>query len=330
MGRIQSVETLRGLAIIAVVMLHVIMRYGYKFEDTGIYSSISPWLLFISMPLFAGISGLVLGLSRKDFTSFEFLKQKAKRLLIPFYVVGTFQYAITIIFHKITLTGDDLYQHLVEGRLRFYFLMSIFTIFTFSLVAGRLKLMEKPWQIISLMIGFAALTTLPHIAFMALSHSFFLGIYFLLAYLLGKFPDLIQKKTAYGLISLFAAIGVGLWLGMTKDMAIENRHDIPVIIFGVFITFSILVLFIQHNLNSRILSKIGSYSFGIFILHGFFLPVVDRILFALGFENVHVHILLTTFICTLGSIVAQEILASSTMLRKYFFGAAVPKGYFGK
>jgi fucose 4-O-acetylase-like acetyltransferase len=93
-----SIETLRGIAIVLVVMGHVI---GYK-ADEGMKVAEDSFLRhlyytfeYLRMPLFTVISGWVYALkpvSKSYFTIFTL--KKCRRLLLPLIFVGGFYYIV--------------------------------------------------------------------------------------------------------------------------------------------------------------------------------------------------------------------------------------------
>ena len=306
------------------------MRYGYEFGNAGMYQTVGEWLLPVRMPLFSAISGLILALTAKDFTRLDFLKHKAKRLLIPFYTLGSLQFIATYIFHKLPLTPHDLFLHLFEGRLRFYFLMAIFSIFVMVFILGKLQALKKIWAIPVIIAILMALTTLPHIPLFALSHAFYLGIFFFLGFGLGKFHKTLICPSGI-LIAAVIGIGFGCWNGLYGDATDPRfRYGFPVIILSLALTYLILSASLKLDFQNRLFAKIGNYSFGIYLLHGFFLPLVDRGLYALNINALTPHIILATVLCTFGSICLQEILAIWRWPRLILFGGGVPKSNLGR
>lgn len=94
-----SIETLRGIAILLVVIGHVIgstpsggMKIDYPHPLRYLYL----WIDYIQMPLFTAIAGWVYAL--KPFSSASgfgvFVKKKALRLLVPMAVVGTLYFIV--------------------------------------------------------------------------------------------------------------------------------------------------------------------------------------------------------------------------------------------
>ncbi len=90
-----SIEALRGLACVLLVMAHVIGENaagGLRVPDDSIFRWYVDSFAYIRMPLFTFISGYVYAM--RPLTAIEnwpaFLKGKTRRLLLPMFVVGTF------------------------------------------------------------------------------------------------------------------------------------------------------------------------------------------------------------------------------------------------
>lgn len=90
-----SIEALRGLACVLLVMAHVIGENaagGLRVPGDSIFRWYVDSFAYIRMPLFTFISGYVYAM--RPLTAIEnwpaFLKGKTRRLLLPMFVVGTF------------------------------------------------------------------------------------------------------------------------------------------------------------------------------------------------------------------------------------------------
>ena len=94
-----SIETLRGIAILLVVIGHVIGSApdgGMKIDFPHPLRYFYVWIDYIQMPLFTAIAGWVYAL--KPFSVkigfAEFVRKKALRLLVPMAVVGTLYFLV--------------------------------------------------------------------------------------------------------------------------------------------------------------------------------------------------------------------------------------------
>ncbi|MBX7431131.1 acyltransferase [Mycobacterium sp. Y57] len=135
-GKDPAIETLRGVAIVLVVIGHVI---GID-ADRGMQAALdSPWRIFylalvdVRLPLFTMISGYIYAL--RPLTSPDglagLLKTKSRRLLLPLLTVGTLlfvtQRAVPGTNYKPHL--DEYYRIFIYPYEHLWFLQSIFVIF---------------------------------------------------------------------------------------------------------------------------------------------------------------------------------------------------------
>ncbi|WPU97154.1 acyltransferase family protein [Mucilaginibacter sabulilitoris] len=98
-------ETLRGLAIILMVLGHVIggtSRDGLQVADDSIWRFSYYALQYIRMPLFTVISGFVYAYKpvSRFTTNSKFIAGKINRLLIPLVVVATLFYLLQYLYSR--------------------------------------------------------------------------------------------------------------------------------------------------------------------------------------------------------------------------------------
>ena len=170
----QSIETLRGLAIILMVAGHVIgnvSEHGMRVEDDSVFRHIYFSLIFLRMPLFTVISGFVYALRPLDKSMIrKFIKGKARRILLPMISVGTLQYLVRIIVPETNKTPEisHIWSIYFFPFDQFWFLQSIFLIFLSITFLEYFKLLETP---LKWFISFAVVCGM--FLFMPLFTSFF-------------------------------------------------------------------------------------------------------------------------------------------------------------
>ena len=95
------IETLRGIAILLVVIGHVIgstPEGGMRIDFPSPWRYLYLWIDYIQMPLFTAIAGWVYALKPvKAGSSGTFMKRKAYRLLVPMAVAATLYFLIQYI-----------------------------------------------------------------------------------------------------------------------------------------------------------------------------------------------------------------------------------------
>jgi surface polysaccharide O-acyltransferase-like enzyme len=117
--RVESIDTLRVVAILAVVMIHTTTRV---LEATQYNLSQYPWTLFLNqmsrfaVPLFFLISGFVLEISSKhEMSYFSFLKKRFAKIFVPYLFWSLIYYYFVFTNNhdslvRLILTGSGSYQ----------------------------------------------------------------------------------------------------------------------------------------------------------------------------------------------------------------------------
>src|SRR6185503_16375340 len=127
----QSIETLRSLAILLVVAGYIIKDDLHPETGSAITSFLEYIYYFlkpIRMPLFTVISAYLYAASPATQESFKKLVTgKARRILIPYFVVSAMQYIFFSIFH---MNGPHRLDEILRIYLwpfeQFWFLWAIF------------------------------------------------------------------------------------------------------------------------------------------------------------------------------------------------------------
>ncbi|MEP6561468.1 MAG: acyltransferase [Nakamurella sp.] len=153
-----SIQTLRGLACILVVAFHV----GGGTTTTGLQlTADDPWskliasLVFLRMPLFALLSGYVYALRPLRSGYPQFIKGKARRLLVPLLFVGTaFALFQSVAPGTNTPFTDEVpwyLWHIIPIR-HFWFLESIFWVFLLVAILDRYRLLDRLATVVSVIV----------------------------------------------------------------------------------------------------------------------------------------------------------------------------------
>lgn len=260
-SRNYKMDNLRAIAIVTVVLGHSIILYNPRwhiFETTVECYFLQELYQFIAsyqMALFVLVSGyLFFNSCVKGIPFSSFVTKKAKRLLLPYFIVGllymipikmlldipTYANIGVVTILKRFLLGTD------NGHL--WFLYSLFLIFLVLYPLNKITIRYKqaPVVILALIIVLRTVVS-PH-----LPHIF----------------------------NLTQAIAYALWFQVGVIMAKNNRSELiataciillwgavfsrPAILTLVIIAF--LYLFVPNRLNT-FLSKISKNSFGIYLFH---------------------------------------------------------------
>ena len=158
------IETLRGIAILLVVIGHVIgstPEGGMRIDFPSPWRYLYLWINYIQMPLFTAIAGWVYALKPvKAGSSGTFMKRKAYRLLVPMAVAATLYFLIQYITPGTNQKGNlaDIWRIYVFPYTIYWYLPSLFLMFAAIRMIDANKWMDKfgGWAI-CLVCAFAGL-----------------------------------------------------------------------------------------------------------------------------------------------------------------------------
>lgn len=119
--RIQFVDTARGIAILLVIIGHCISTPE---------NPINRFILSFHMPLFFIISGMLMTNNKPQATFTRYVSDKAKRLLLPQILLGSFFYIYAAVKGYMHIHTFELFmpQHLYAGMMNAWFLLVMFVI----------------------------------------------------------------------------------------------------------------------------------------------------------------------------------------------------------
>jgi len=291
-----SVQSLRGLAIILIVMAHVI---GYtskevmKAADHSFLRYLYYTFEYFRLPLFSVISGWAYSLRpiSKD-TWASFLTNKTRRLILPMIFVGLLYFFARLFAPGINrpVDIDDLWKIFVFKYDLYWFLPSLFWVFIMIClveVQGWIKKFNG-WLlflIISLSIlsiSHFYLTSIPN--YFGVMGSFYLLPFFIVGIGIERFRNFLFHKTFLWVIAFIFPIGILLqqlfWFGFI-DFPFQGKAS-PL---GLLVGISGAILLFKIHFISKWLVYIGGYSYTIFLFHAFGTAGSRIILTGFGLTN---------------------------------------------
>lgn len=146
-----SVETLRGIAILLVVVGHVVGSGpggGMKIDFPHPLRYLYVWIDYIQMPLFTAIAGWAYAL--KPFSASSgfgsFVRKKALRLLVPMAAVGTLYFLVQYLMPGTNNKGElsQMWRIYVFPYTIYWYLPSLFLIFVVQWWMDSRKWMDTP------------------------------------------------------------------------------------------------------------------------------------------------------------------------------------------
>lgn len=276
------IDTLRGLACLLLVLYHSVGILGPvetlpPTSHAFVYLSLS--VMFVRMPLFTFLSGAVY--AGRPFTRARwstFLIGKARRLLVPFVVVGSLYAGLSAV-----RDGDwtGLLPHVVLGQLVWYFdplwfLQALLLCFVLIVTLEWCGWLETPKQLAAV-FGVAATTFViteyhSNVLFAA-NRMIYLFPFFLLGLWCIRFPEFLTRRSvrfalwagAIGCLSLVQLVLLGIvelpldkmgWLGLATGV-------------------STCAALLASRWQWLPLALLGQFSFAVYLYHRFGIKLAD-------------------------------------------------------
>lgn len=282
--RIKSIDSLRGLAILAVVLIHTTTR---TLEASGFNITGFSWTLFLNqisrfaVPLFFLISGLVLELSYKEGTSYwSFIKKRFSKIFIPYVFWSLFYYLLIYNQNhdnltKVILTGNASYQlYFIPTLCIFYlifpllhkFYKFISNKFVLSLIfLSQIFFLSKDY--------FVKEFDLPDPIHIAILAYFIFVIGIISARNRNKIESFIKRfKIITPILTAFLGIYV-FWEGRNRFLSTGNylayysQWRPSILIYTLLIGLTFYYVFEHTKLRGTVMDRFSKHSFFVFFVH---------------------------------------------------------------
>ncbi len=292
LNRDHSIDIIRGLAILLVIVGHTIQYNTVHFDDNILFKLIYSF----HMPLFMFISGYVLAIHPPKSTAIPFILKKFNQLVIPFLIwyfcIAYFannQYASVDFFDyvkKLIISPDYGYWFL-------WVLFLNFMIFSGISIIGK-KISE--WIIVILILLIIEIMPTFYFGHALLKwyFPFFLSGYFFVK-IKHKLVKISHKKYIFAIYLLFLFL-LFFWNRTSPTPIIEIITNIPIspkaifiidkfyhlitAFIGIFLIFDITNRFIQNSRIANYLTTLGSqYTLDIYVIHIYFITLLSWIPF---------------------------------------------------
>jgi len=293
---INEVFLLRSMSCLSIVLLHSINRI-YIEENSML--SLFTLLLTFGTPAFVFISELVISHSYPTETPRRFWSKRVRYILLPYVFFGLF-YAFSKALEGWLFKGASFFsslfnyswKHLLLGDFQGYFILIIFQFYLLHLVFQKYLAQYSPKMILgtSLLIniiylGLFNFTTSPDgpVLQYIWQQGYwlpFLGwiFYFTVAYYCGlhyqKFIQALMKWKKY--IFVLTVLGAMIPMVLTSQelLTVHSSKRIDMLFFTIMLTFSLYIVAHQMKKVPQIWVRISQYSFGIYLLHPFYMGVM--------------------------------------------------------
>lgn len=266
----------KGIAIILVVLGHAILGFqsaGMFLEYSSLFDYISFTIYSFHMPLFFIISGYtyVKYESIKNNDEYkDLMKKKALNLLIPYFVFCSVQLIIKIVLGGSTngqISVKDIFLLPIVPQEQFWFLYTLFFIFL-VLVFLDMKLKNETILLILLIVVNMTEIYMGNMAFAITSFCVY-AVYFYIGMLYARGWMLKRVNLNNKFITLAITLGyIVINIYLYNSRININIHRVLSLILAVVGSF--MVISMTNIKSNKYISKIGKYSYEIFLLHTIF------------------------------------------------------------
>lgn len=269
-----GVETLRGVAVLLMVAGHVIgsnARSGLHLPDDSWWHHAYYTLAPLRMPLFTGISGFVYALRPATGAQWSsFMTGKLRRLLVPLLVVGSAFVALQAAVPEtdVRLGLRELPWLLVVPYAHFWYLYALAWVFLVVGSLDALGLLARRDRLLGLVIAALALRASGVLAtpVLGLWHAQNLLPFFLVGLWMRRFPFRGGWRFALVLLVLGAS---GVVLREWHWPAQTWSSDLELWAIRTTVGATGIAACLQFRRPWKPLALLGSFSYGIYLLHVF-------------------------------------------------------------
>lgn len=322
----QGIETLRGLAIILMVMGHVISSRpegGLQVSDDSWYRYFYLTLSPMRMPLFTVISGFVYAMRPVVRERAEtFLLGKARRLLFPMASVATVQFLFSAYGPGVTnpLPLRDIWTIYLFPFDQFWFLQSIALVFLCVFAMELTGMLRSAWGWLGCMVVASTiyLAGPTDVTFFSIDGWCMLMVFFLLGVGLNRFDVLSRGRWTFVAAAGLLVVSVCLHQ-LTLFGRIDPGRWLPWIVLGCGLGATFLLVRLRTTYQP--LARLGGYAFTIYLLHCFGV-VAGRLLCKklLGIDQTGVLFVVCLAFGLFWPIVGHLVLQRHWLTRRVFLG----------
>jgi peptidoglycan/LPS O-acetylase OafA/YrhL len=321
----ETIETLRGLAILSVVIAHVIgddSAGGLRLEAD------SPWLRFrhatdhMRMPIFFAVSGFLY--AQRPVVSgahAELARGKLRLLLLPFLSVATLQYLTRLVSPGITIPFPprEMWRIYVFGLDQFWFSQATICMFGALILLEVFLRVGQPykWPAYFLLALIIALTA-PRIPIFSLDRAAEMLPLFFLGCLLYRPPARLLSRPVVATVALVFLASLAI-----EQLVVSGRlagDAYPARYLTPCVALSSTFLLFRFRRAIPPLSFLGGFSYPIYLFHFFGTAGARTLLTRLDFHNTLFHLVVGTA-CGLSLPIAVDLLLRRrAILRRVFLG----------
>ncbi len=297
---IKEIFFLRGIACLSIVLLHSIGIGLSRLNENDLphitfYTLDSiHLLLYFGTPLFIFISELIISYSyRNKKLPKTFLSVRFKYIFIPYLTMALF-YSLAYL-DSLTDWGKKVLMNIMIGDFHGYFILIIFQFYLIHFLFHRYLRAWSPKVVIfcctfinGVYLAMFNFTSPPNIILGDYIWDRFYWVpffgwifYFSIGYYCGlyyeTFLSILKKYKSIILFSPIVTSGVLLYLHYSEIIHVHSSKRLDLLLHTIAICLFLYVIAIKLNKIPKIITVISQYSFGIYLLHMFYLALIDYI-----------------------------------------------------
>ena len=294
----EYITVLNTISAIAVVLIHTNgCFWTFSKERYWLTANIIESVFYFAVPVFFMISGAKFMEYQDRYSTKEFLKKRARKVLIPFVCWGIIALFYLILTKAISIRCIDI-KYILNGLLNgsfvsiYWFFPPLLCIYLCMPLFASIK-EEKRKKVFTYVaiLGFIFNAFIPFVIDLfkidicfaySISVSFSFLLYVFIGYLLDKYD--MQKRDRY-LVYVLAVLGLLMHIIGTYKLSYEANtivntfkgyYNVPCIMYsvGVYVFVKEVCKKIKkHNLTKRLCD----YTFGIYLMHYFIIDIIRRL-----------------------------------------------------
>lgn len=317
----RHLESLRGAACLLLVLYHVVgsdAGSGLRIGD-GWLRTTNDWLAVLRMPLFGLLAGWFYA-ERPAISGqlSHFVSGKAQRLLLPSLSVGSLYLIAQLVAPGVNNRSTGI--PLLSPVAHLWFIQALFLVFVTVALAERIGLL-RTLDRMYLTLAAAAALYLSGVGtpWLGIGGAIYLLPYVLLGIALQRFGDIKRLRDPACIILLIAAIWA-LAAANELDFSAERRT-----VAYLAVATCMMLIALASGLQSRLLIRVGSFSYAIFLFHPFFAAAARVMLEQAGLPYLVLQLPLGLVSAVAGPILVQRLLRSWPPFNTLFLGEGRPR-----
>lgn len=309
-GQIREMNILRGIAIFAVVVFHCYICDPQIWPAFNfIYNFVGSWVL----PVFMVVSGFF-AVKIWDIKTvgqyLDFIKEKVRRLVVPYLVLSFVAIPIKLILNSYTLRPLDLNTLLKDvffypanhPIVLFWFIYTLFLLFVITPLLNRISLNKATYAAL-------VLTFLPvHIELFFFSEVIHFLFYFLLGMVIHRNYDRFATLENKPLLAIVGFLILLLPADLGNLIVPHRLFNLAIELGGIIWAMTTCYLLRNSRYLGTFFENIGLYNYDIYLLSWFFQTAVRVVLYQILQLDVNL----------VASLMALTGVAGPVLISKYF------------